>query len=373
MTISRNPKVAFVGTGIMGSAIAGHILDAGYDLTVNNRTKEKAEGLLARGAKWADTPAEAAKDADVVFTMVGYPNDVEDVYLATDGLIRAARKGAWLVDLTTSSPQLARDIHDAAEVEDKHAFDCPVTGGQAGAEAGTLTLIVGATHAEVERSGLLPLLETFSSKVFYFDAPGAGQTAKLCNQVSLASCMVGYADALALAEQGGVDQERVLELLASGTGGSGAASTLAPKSLAGDYKPGFMAEHLRKDIALALSSAQDAELALPGAETAFALFDTLCQVGGSRMGTQALTLLYAEEGTAAAAGLDWSLLDADDEGCGGDGCCGGHGDGCCGGHGHGDGDHECCGGHGHGDGDHECCGGHGHDHGDGHGCCHGED
>ena len=212
MTISRNPKVAFVGTGIMGSAIAGHILDAGYDLTVNNRTKEKAEGLLARGAKWADTPAEAAKDADVVFTMVGYPNDVEDVYLATDGLIRAARKGAWLVDLTTSSPQLARDIHDAAEVEDKHAFDCPVTGGQAGAEAGTLTLIVGATHAEVERSGLLPLLETFSSKVFYFDAPGAGQTAKLCNQVSLASCMVGYADALALAEQGGVDQERVLEL-----------------------------------------------------------------------------------------------------------------------------------------------------------------
>lgn len=158
MPVNSHSKIAFVGTGIMGSAVAGHILDAGYDVTVTNRTKAKAEGLLARGAKWADTPAEAAKDADVVFTMVGYPTDVEDVYLSTDGLIRVAKRGAWLIDLTTSSPQLARDIHDAAEVEDKHAFDCPVTGGQKGAEDGTLTLIVGAT--EEETAPVLPILET---------------------------------------------------------------------------------------------------------------------------------------------------------------------------------------------------------------------
>ena len=365
MSNTNSTKVAFIGTGIMGAAICGHILDAGFDLTVHNRTKSKAEALLARGAKWADTPADAAREADVVFTMVGYPTDVEDVYLASDGLIRAARKGAYLIDLTTSSPQLARDIHDAAEVEDKHAFDCPVTGGQAGAEAGTLTLIIGAT--EEQAAPVLPLLQTFGKKLFYFDAPGAGQTAKLCNQVSLASCMVGYADALALAEQGHLDAHKVLDLMASGTGGSGASASLAPKSLEGDYKPGFMAEHLRKDIALALRSAQEAELALPGAETAFALFDTLCQVGGARMGTQALTLLYAEEGDAAAAGLDWSLLDADD-GC----CCGGEEGGCgCGGH-HEDG-HECCGGgHGHHEDGHECCGG---GHGEGsehHCCCHGE-
>lgn len=355
MTSTNKPKVAFIGTGIMGAAIAGHILDAGYPLTVYNRTKSKAEALIARGAAWGESPAAAAADADVVFTMVGYPTDVEDVYLASNGLIRAAKKGAWLIDLTTSSPALARDIHDAAEVEDKHAFDCPVTGGEAGAVAGTLTLIAGAREADV--APVLPILETFSSKVFYFDAPGAGQTAKLCNQVSLASCMVGYADALALAEQGGLDAHRVLDLMASGTGGSGAASSLAPKGLAGDYKPGFMAEHLRKDIALALTSAQDAELALPGAETAFTLFDTLCQVGGARMGTQALTLLYAEEGDAAAAGLDWSLLDAEDGcGCGCD-------DGECG-----------CGGHGHGHEEgHECCGGHGHAHGEGHCCCHEEE
>ena len=227
MPVNSHSKIAFVGTGIMGSAIAGHILDAGYDVTVTNRTKAKAEGLLARGAAWADTPAEAAKDADVVFTMVGYPTDVEDVYLSTDGLIRVAKRGAWLIDLTTSSPQLARDIHDAAEVEDKHAFDCPVTGGQKGAEDGTLTLIVGAS--EEESAPVLPILETFSSKIMYFDQPGGGQTAKLCNQVSLASCMVGYADALALAEQAGIDQRQVLELMANGTGGSGASKALAPR------------------------------------------------------------------------------------------------------------------------------------------------
>ena len=372
MSNTHNTKVAFIGTGIMGAAIAGHILDAGYDLTVHNRTREKAEGLLARGAAWAETPAAAAEGVDVVFTMVGYPTDVEDVYLASDGILRSAKKGAYLIDLTTSSPQLARDIHDASEVADVHAFDCPVTGGQAGAEAGTLTLIIGASEETV--APVLTILQTFGEKLFYFDQPGAGQTAKLCNQVSLASCMVGYADALALAEQGHLDPEKVLDLLASGTGGSGAASTLAPKSIAGDYKPGFMAEHLRKDIALAVTTAQDAELALPGAETAFALFDTLCQVGGKRMGTQALTLLYAEEGDAVAAGLDWSLLDAGDGcGCGGEGGCDGEGGCGCGGRGD---DHECCGGHGHEHGEgHECCGhgeGHRHEHGEGHCCCHGE-
>ena len=331
-------KVAFVGTGIMGAAIAGHILDAGYDLVVNNRTKSKAEALLARGAEWADTPADAARGADVVFTMVGNPGEVEDVYLATDGILRAADKGAWLVDLTTSSPQLARELHDAAEVMDKHAFDCPVTGGQTGAEEGTLTLIVGAREADV--APVLPVLETFSSKIVYFDAPGSGQCAKLCNQVSLASCMMGYADALALAEQGGVNQEKLLDLLASGTGGSGAAEKLAPKSLAHDWRPGFMLEHFRKDIGLALAESQEHEITLPGAETVFALLDVLCVAGGSRLGTQALTLLYEEPEVGAEAGLDWSLLDGDpDDGCEcGDGDCGcghhhhGHGDGCCCGH-----------------------------------------
>lgn len=349
MTNSAKPKVAFIGTGIMGAPIAGHIMDAGYDLTVYNRTKSKADALVARGAHWAESPAAAAADADVVFTMLGYPTDVEDVYLATNGLVRAAKKGAWLVDLTTSSPQLARDIHDAAEVEDKHAADCPVTGGESGAIAGTLTLILGSTEADAQP--ILPVLETFSSKAFYFGGAGKGQTAKLCNQVSLASCMVGMADALALAEQGGLDPRLMLDMVGSGMGSSRALTALGPKALEGDWKPGFLVEHMRKDIRLAIEQSEDLEITLPGAETAFTLFDMLCQIGGERLGTQAISLLYAEEGDAAAAGLDWSLLNEDADG---DACACGHECGC--GHDHGHDDHECCCGHG------DSCGC-GHDHG----------
>ena len=355
MATNDKPKVAFIGTGIMGAPIAGHILDAGYDLTVYNRTKEKADGLVARGAHYATTPAEAAADADVIFTMVGYPSDVEEVYLAGDGLLRAAKKGAWLIDLTTSSPQLARDIHDAAEVEDKHAFDCPVTGGESGAIDGTLTLIAGISEADA--TPVADVLASFSSKVFYFDHAGAGQTAKLCNQVSLAGCMVGMADALALAEQGGLDASRMLEMVGSGMGGSRALSSLGPKALEGDYKPGFLVEHFRKDLGLAIEQSEDLEITLPGAETAYTLYDMLTQIGGARLGTQAIRLLYCEQADAVAAGLDWDKLDLSafegEEGCG----CGHDHEGheCCGGHGH-DGDCGC--GHDH-DGDHECCGGHG--------------
>lgn len=356
MALSKNAKVAFIGTGIMGAPIAEHLISAGYNVTVYNRTSEKAQKLVSLGARAAESVADAAKDADVVFTMVGYPTDVEDVYLATDGLLRVAKKGAYLIDLTTSSSQLARDIHDAAEIEGKHAFDCPVTGGQKGAQDGTLTLIIGATENDIEP--VRALLETFSAKIFCMGGAGKGQTAKLCNQVSLASCMIGYADAMALAEQGGLDVEQMLEVVASGMGSSRALKELAPKSLEGDFQPGFLAEHFRKDIALALAQSEDLEITLPGAETAFTLYDMLCQIGGARKGTQAISLLYADEATSTAAGLDWSLLenqeDADED------------------------EHECCCGHDHGHSDHDCeCHEHehhhdheGHKHGhDGH-CCH---
>ena len=305
---NAQPKVAFIGTGIMGAPIAGHILDAGYDLTVYNRTKSKASALVARGAGWAASPAEAACSADLVFTMLGYPSDVEDVYLAGDGLIRSAKKGAWLVDLTTSSPQLARDIHDAAEVEDKHSFDCPVTGGEAGAIAGSLTLILGC--AQEDAAPVLPVLKTFGSQLFYFGGAGKGQMAKLCNQISLASCMVGMADALALAKEGGIDPSLMLEMVGTGMGSSRALTQLGPKVLEGDWKPGFLVDHLRKDLGLAIQQSEDLELTLPGAETAYTLFDMLCEIGGKRLGTQALSLLYAERADATEAGLDWSKLEA---------------------------------------------------------------
>lgn len=307
MSRSRIRNVSFIGTGIMGASIAGHLMDAGYALTVYNRTREKAEPLLARGARWANSVHEAARDADVVFTMLGYPKDVEDVYLSTDGLLASTRKGAWMIDLTTSSPQLARDIHGVAEVSDKHAIDCPVTGGEEGAFAGTLTLMLGCTAKEAKP--VEALLKTFSARILYFDAAGAGQVAKLCNQISLAACMAGYAEALALAEQEGLDVQRVRELVLSGTGASAAMERLAPLSMDGDYKPRFKSQHLLKDLTLALAEADDLDLNLHATTSVRDLFDVLCQVGGGDLGTQAISLLYEDEATCAAAGLDWSKLD----------------------------------------------------------------
>ena len=328
-------RIAFIGTGIMGAPIAGHIMDAGYEMTVYNRTKSKAQGLLDRGARWADSAAEAARDADVVFTMVGYPQDVEDTYLATDGLLRVAKKGAFLIDLTTSSPELARDIAEAAAVEGIVAFDCPVTGGEAGAVAGTLTLIIGATENDI--APVRDVLETFSSKIFCFDGAGKGQAAKLANQVSLASSMVGMADALAFAQQMGLDVEKTRDMVLGGTGGTNALSALGPKAIDGDWRPGFLVEHFIKDLGLALKSAEEKEITLPGVETAFTLYDMLDVIGGGRLGTQAIALLYQEEADAVAAGLDWSRFTSQMEehghehdhecGCGHDHD---HGDGCCG-------------------------------------------
>lgn len=304
MAVTNIHRVAFIGTGIMGTPIAQHIMDHGYELTVYNRTKQKADELVEHGATWADSAAAAAVDADVIFTMVGYPSDVEKTYLAQDGLLRAAKKGTWLIDLTTSSPQLARDIHAAAQELGLHAFDCPVTGGQAGAQAGTLTGIAGISEGEA--APVAELLSCFTSRIFYFDGAGQGQVAKLCNQVSLASCMVGMADALALAQLSKLNCQKMVEMVDSGMGSSRALHDFAPKILDGDYRPGFLSEHMRKDILLALDEAEELDITLPGTEVAYTLYDMLCQINGSRLGTQAISLLYAEEADGVAAGLDWS-------------------------------------------------------------------
>ncbi|AEB06554.1 3-hydroxyisobutyrate dehydrogenase [Coriobacterium glomerans PW2] len=310
MTDSR-PTVAFIGTGIMGAPIAGNLLDAGYPLTVHNHTRSKADGLVERGARWAASPSEAARDADFIFTMVGFPEQVEEIYLSGDGLLAVSKPGAVLIDLTTSSPSLARDIAAAAQVEEKLAFDCPVTGGDRGAIAGTLTAIVGATERDIR--SVRPLLDAFTSKICCFGAPGAGQAAKLANQVSLASCMVGMADALAYAESCGLDLDQTRDMILGGTGSSGAMAQLAPLALAGDWEPGFMVKHFLKDLGLAIQDAEEHEVSLPGTETAFSLYDMLETIGGGQRGTQAISLLYQDEDAASDAGLDWSLYTANHE------------------------------------------------------------
>lgn len=304
---TSKPTVGFIGVGIMGGPIAAHLLESGYELVLHARTPERASALVEAGAKLVACPADVSEAADVVFTMAGGPRDVEEIYLGAEGLLAGATPGTWLIDLTTSSPTLAKELAEAAAAADVHAFDCPVTGGDTGAKAGTLTLIAGTT--EEAAAPVVDLLNVFSSRIFWFGRPGAGQLAKLCNQVSLASCMVGMADALALAEQGALDVNLMLEMVGSGMGASRALTDLAPRALAGDYKPGFMAEHMLKDITLALDEADEFGLTLPGADTARTLYDMLCQIGGARLGTQTLPVLYQEEAAAVAAGLDWDQLD----------------------------------------------------------------
>lgn len=330
-------SIAFIGTGIMGGPMARHLLEAGYPVAVFNRSPSKCGALVAAGARLAASAAEAAAQADVVITMVGYPEDVEELYLARGGLLEASRPGAYLIDMTTSSPELARDIAEVAEVSGRHAFDAPVTGGQQGAEAGTLTVFCGAPECDV--APVRPVLEAMASRVLAFGGPGKGQMAKLANQVALAGCMVGLAEGLAFAKEGGLDLEQTLDALAGGMAGSTVLDQLGPKMLAGDFAPGFMVAHYVKDLGLALQTAEEEELTLPGVETANQLYGMLDAIGGSRMGTQALGLVYADEASCAACGLDWTLLSQDDdeegEGHGGECGCGCHDHGCGGGAGRG--------------------------------------
>ena len=295
--------IACIGTGIMGAPIARHLLDAGFRVSVYNRTKSKAEALIQAGARWCDTVGEAVADADFVLTMLGLPSDVEEVYLSHNGILQSVKRGTWLCDCTTSSPELARDIAAAAAEKACFAFDCPVTGGEEGARSAQLTLLIGAQEKDVAQ--VLPVLKTFSATRYFFGGAGKGQVAKLCNQLSLASCMVGYCDALALARESGLDPSYVFDMISHGMGASRALAELAPKSIDGDYKPGFKALHLRKDLKLALDQARELGLSLPGADGAYNLYDLLCEIGGKDLGTQALSLLYESEAAGVAAGLDW--------------------------------------------------------------------
>ena len=254
--------------------------------------------------------AEGATEIDCVVVHIEDPQDEKALNIALNKAV-----GEWepkaladlLSDLQLSGYDVGATGFDAAEIDDKHAFDCPVTGGQKGAQEGTLTLIAGIS--EKDAAPVRALLDAFSSQIYWFEQPGAGQLAKLCNQVSLAASLAGAAELIALAEQAGISPKLVSQMVGAGMGGSAQLSRVMPAALEGDYKPGFLAEHLRKDLRLALEAADDLQLTLPATETSLNLVDMLCQVGGERLGTQAVALLYADEATGVAAGLDWGKLD----------------------------------------------------------------
>ena len=282
--------------------MAGHLIDAGYPTTVFNRTRARAEELIARGATWADSAGEAASRADVVITMVGYPTDVESVYLAPGGIAERARAGAILIDMTTSSPALAVRIAEAAALRGLTALDAPVSGGDIGAKNATLTIMVGGDREVYGR--VEPLLRVMGSNVVLQGGSGAGQHTKMANQVAIAGSMLATVESLAYAHAVGLDSRTVLESIGAGSAGSWSLANLAPRILDGNFAPGFYVKHFIKDMRIALTEAQAAGIKLPGLETAKRLYDLLENGGGADLGTQALWLIYADDATRVRAGVD---------------------------------------------------------------------
>ncbi len=294
-------NIAFIGLGVMGQSMAGHLLAAGHSLTVYNRTKSKAEGLLQDGATWANSPAKAAAKAEIVVTIVGYPADVEAVYLGKAGLMESVPKGALLIDMTTSSPQLAQRIAEAALAKGAHSLDAPVSGGDLGAREARLSIMVGGDKAAFEKA--LPVLELMGTNVVHQGPAGSGQYTKMCNQIAIASGMLGICEALHYAKAAGLDPETVLKSISGGAAGSWSLSNLAPRILKGDFAPGFYVKHFIKDMGIAIESARELGLQLPGLKLAESLYQLLAKDGGADLGTQALFKLYAEDKLPAGMSL----------------------------------------------------------------------
>jgi len=291
-------RVGWIGTGIMGGAMCGHVLSAGHEVTVHSRTRAKAEPLLARGARWAATPADVAAGADVVFTMVGYPADVRQVILGEHGALAGAKRGAAIVDMTTSEPTLAVEIHEAARARGVDALDAPVSGGDVGARGATLSIMVGGDEATVER--IRPLLELMGKTVVRQGGPGAGQHTKMANQILIAAGMIGVCEGLLYGRRAGLDLALVLRSVAGGGAGSWSLSNYGPRILSGDLDPGFLVEHFVKDMGIALAEARRMNLSLPGLALAEQLYVALMAQGHGRLGTHALILALAR-----LSDVDW--------------------------------------------------------------------
>jgi len=284
-------RIGWIGTGVMGSSMCGHLLEAGHEVTVFNRTRARAEPLLETGAAWAGSPAEVAAAAEIVFTMVGFPADVREVVLGENGALSAAAPGSALVDMSTSEPSLAVEIYEVTRARDVQSVDAPVSGGDVGARNATLSIMAGGDREAFER--VRPLFEVLGKTIVHQGGPGAGQHTKMVNQILIASGMIGVCEALLYGYKAGLDLETVMESVSGGAAGSWSLSNYGPRMLKGDFEPGFFVEHFVKDMEIALGEARRMNLALPGLALAHELYLALKAQGGARKGTQALLLALA--------------------------------------------------------------------------------
>ena len=294
MTTSDNtlPRVGWVGTGVMGGSMCGHLRQKGYPVVVYTRTKSKADALIEQGATWAATPKAVSEQSDIVFTIVGFPADVRDVYFSGDGLLSAARADQVFVDMTTTEPTIAKEIYEAARTKGADSVDAPVSGGDVGARNATLTIMIGGDQATVQR--LMPLFETMGKRVLYQGGPGAGQHTKMCNQIVIAGTMVAMCEALLYGHKAGLSLETTVETIRGGAAGCWGLDNLAPRILKRDFAPGFVVEHFIKDMAIALAEADRMNIALPGLALAHQLYALVRAQGHGRRGTQALMLALEE-------------------------------------------------------------------------------
>jgi len=279
-------RVAWIGAGVMGRPMCGHLLRAGHSVKLHTRTRAVAGALLAEGAEWSASPEAAARDAEVIFTMVGFPDEVQQVYFGADGVLASAASESVLVDMTTTRPSLACEIAEAAAARGALALDAPVSGGDVGARNATLSIMVGGARAAFER--VLPLFRVLGKQIVHHGGPGSGQHTKLCNQIVIAGTMIGVCESLLYGKRAGLDLARTLESIGGGAAGCWSLQNLAPRVLAGDFEPGFFVEHFIKDMQIALEESARMGLALPGLALVHQLYVALRAQGGGRKGTQAL-------------------------------------------------------------------------------------
>lgn len=282
--------IGFIGVGIMGKSMVRNLMKAGFEVAIYTRTKAKVEDVIGEGALWCDTVAACAADRDVVISIVGYPKDVEEIYLGKDGILASARKGAYLIDMTTSSPKLAARIYEEAKAAGLYALDAPVTGGDSGARAGTLTILAGGDREAFE--ACLPVFQAMGRNINYEGKAGNGQHTKMCNQIALAGALSGACEALAYARAVGLDARTMLDSISTGAAGSAQMTNVVPRILEEDYNPGFFIKHFIKDMKLADEEAAAADLRLGTLEHILGMYETLARDGMEDLGTQALIRYY---------------------------------------------------------------------------------
>lgn len=291
-------RIGWIGTGVMGSSMCGHLMTAGFSATVYNRSREKADELVAQGAQWADSPRAVTEQSDIIFTIVGFPADVRTVVLGEDGCLAGGEAGNILVDMTTSEPSLAVEIAEAAEAKGMHSVDAPVSGGDVGAKEARLSIMIGGDKDVVD--ALQPCWQAMGKTIVHQGGPGAGQHTKMVNQTLIATNMIGVCEALLYGHQAGLDLPTVMESVASGAAGSWSLSNLGTRIIDNNFDPGFFVEHFIKDMGIALDEAKRMGLSLPGLALAHQLYLALQAQGHGRDGTHALELSLAQ-----MAGVDW--------------------------------------------------------------------